>query len=606
MLKERNIEIINLLESFKRIAKKGMFPLAFSATLLSGYVAGTNNKTNSNNTSKYEASDFSANSAESNNFQSNDFEPNNFKSKNDEGNNYVQNIDEEVYENAVKTRPEGQGENIFSEVIGQTVMKVILYENTYYLNIANSSIKYREYQITEEEFLSIEREYQKFKNNLNKEDQEEVATKYISKTLNFDFSINVYDIKSKEDIYQEIGYFNSNDNYPDTYIEYIDSSIKSLLATGKITKHFSIYPLSYDEHLDFFTGQLKANNVTNENTVPQYKDGACYLSAETSDQKISFSTNPEYLIIEKKPNNSNVSESTYLGDIIITVYKPSVGGTEEYFTNLKTGAVARTTFGDEEQIESFNPNTKKVVTKDKKTIFAPENYKEYQYHNFNIAFSTVPDGNYIYVFNQETKKLLWRQSMDLNQLKSLESQISKNPKKIKFTLNDNNPDTLIGFQVPEKNFSSEDYEILKKSIIEDLYLEKINATVEITNNTFETKIDSESKSYNIGQTYSEGSQCFYYEKNDGIYSIEYKILEDHCEIWYTGPDLSWTILDYGPSINNGTGNIKFRDNLDERKIQIDVEYYNPELGEIILQKSENEIRIFPGVYLNNKARTREK
>jgi len=405
------------------------------------------------------------------------------------------------------------------------------------------------------------------------------------------------EMNTKESISKELNFAIENNNYPDSYKKYIKTALE-ISTTGEITKYFLINPISYNEHFDFYSAQLSITS----NTMPNYQAIQNYIQADTKNQTIVFRIISGNLVIQKTASNSLVSEMTSFGDIITTTYNPLFIVGETYDTDLITGTVKKTDAYSEEEIASFDPNKKEAKTKTNKTIKILNNYEEYQYQDFIITFLTVPEGNYMFVFDLSTKKLLWNQNIDDNLQKSILFQITSNSNNIKFYLDDRHPDELIDFVEPTNNTSHEDYISLKTVIVNAIEEEPKISTVTIENNTFKVKVISKNEIFSMGQIASNGSQCFFYKIDDGTYSIEYRILKNKCEFWYSGPDLSWTVIDNG---FGSSDKIQFRDNQAERKIMHAVKYFNY-WGEVDLYQKDTELIIFPGRYLNDKARIREK
>ena len=512
----------------------------------------------------------------------------------------LETINNEVsYERKINSisKAEYQSSNVlFYEVVGQSAVEIVIYDDTtYYLNIINlPDNNIERYQITEEEYLSIQSNYNTFQKKFNRNNLDSEIQYNLN---NFEFSIKMPEMNSKESISKELNFAIENNNYPDSYKKYIKTALE-ISTTGEITKYFLINPISYNEHFDFYSAQLSITS----NTMPNYQAIQNYIQADTKNQTIVFRIISGNLVIQKTASNSLVSEMTSFGDIITTTYNPLFIVGETYDTDLITGTVKKTDAYSEEEIASFDPNKKEAKTKTNKTIKILNNYEEYQYQDFIITFLTVPEGNYMFVFDLSTKKLLWNQNIDDNLQKSILFQITSNSNNIKFYLDDRHPDELIDFVEPTNNTSHEDYISLKTVIVNAIEEEPKISTVTIENNTFKVKVISKNEIFSMGQIASNGSQCFFYKIDDGTYSIEYRILKNKCEFWYSGPDLSWTVIDNG---FGSSDKIQFRDNQAERKIMHAVKYFNY-WGEVDLYQKDTELIIFPGRYLNDKARIREK
>jgi len=512
----------------------------------------------------------------------------------------LETINNEVsYERKINSisKAEYQSSNVlFYEVVGQSAVEIVIYDDTtYYLNIINlPDNNIERYQITEEEYLSIQSNYNTFQKKFNRNNLDSEIQYNLN---NFEFSIKMPEMNSKESISKELNFAIENNNYPDSYKKYIKTALE-ISTTGEITKYFLINPISYNEHFDFYSAQLSITS----NTMPNYQAIQNYIQADTKNQTIVFRIISGNLVIQKTASNSLVSEMTSFGDIITTTYNPLFIVGETYDTDLITGTVKKTDAYSEEEIASFDPNKKEAKTKTNKTIKILNNYEEYQYQDFIITFLTVPEGNYMFVFDLSTKKLLWNQNIDDNLQKSILFQITSNSNNIKFYLDDRHPDELIDFVEPTNNTSHEDYISLKTVIVNAIEEEPKISTVTIENNTFKVKVISKNEIFSMGQIASNGSQCFFYKIDDGTYSIEYRILKNKCEFWYSGPDLSWTVIDNG---FGSSDKIQFRDNQAERKIMHAVKYFNY-WGEVDLYQKDTELIIFPGRYLNDRARIREK
>jgi len=512
----------------------------------------------------------------------------------------LETINNEVtYERKINSisKAEYQSSNVlFYEVVGQSAVEIVIYDDTtYYLNIINfPDNNIERYQITEEEYLSIQSNYNTFQKKFNRNNLDNEIQYNLN---NFEFSIKMPEMNTKESISKELNFAIEKNTYPDSYKKYINTALE-ISTTGEITKHFLINPISYNEHFDFYSAQLSITS----NTMPNYQAIQNYIQADTKNQKIVFRIISGNLVIQKTASNSLVSEMTSFGDIITTTYNPLFIVGETYDTDLITGTVKKTDAYSEEEIASFDPNKKEAKTKTNKTIKILNNYEEYQYQDFIITFLTVPEGNYMFVFDLSTKKLLWNQNIDDNLQKSILFQITSNSNNIKFYLDDRHPDELIDFVEPTNNTSHEDYISLKTVIVNAIEEEPKISTVTIENNTFKVKVISKNEIFSMGQIASNGSQCFFYKIDDGTYSIEYRILKNKCEFWYSGPDLSWTVIDNG---FGSSDKIQFRDNQAERKIMHAVKYFNY-WGEVDLYQKDTELIIFPGRYLNDRARIREK
>jgi len=407
------------------------------------------------------------------------------------------------------------------------------------------------------------------------------------------------EMNTKESISKELNFAIENNNYPDSYKKYINTALE-ISTTGEITKHFLINPISYNEHFDFYDNQ--SNNTSKENSMPNYQAMKNYIQADTKNQTIVFRIILGNLVIQKTAGNSLIFEMTTFGDVITTAYSPYLTVGETYETDLITGTVKKTDAYHEEGIASFDPNKKEAKTKANKTIKVLSNYEEYQYQDFIITFLTVPEGIYMYVFDLATKKALWHQNIDDNLKKSILFQITSNSKNIKFYLDDNNPDVLIDYIVPKNNSSHEDYISQKTVIVNAIEEEPKVSTVTIENNTFEVKVVSKNESLSMGQIASNGSQHFFYKIDDGTYSIEYRILNNKCEFWYSGPDLSWTVIDNGFVSSD---KIQFRDNQAEKKILHAVRFFDF-WGQVVFYQEDKYPAIFPGFDLSNNVRIREK
>jgi|GEM_PF-3160988 len=488
-----------------------------------------------------------------------------------------------------------EGTTVFKEIIGQTEMQIILCDNTYYLKLMAIPTYHTEiYTITKNEFMSLQNEYQIYKKNLNK-DNIYIAGYIMSENRNnFEFSIKMPEIKTKASICQEINYSSNNNIYPENYQEYINYILETA-STGEITKRFSINPYTYDEHLEFYAEQVRKKAYSTEYPIPQYLDTKYYIISIINEQKIVISAISGKLNIEETKKTSDVSKITNFRDNkITTMYEPfTVGGKEIYTFYLETGIITRHYYNKETEILSFNPNTGEAITKDNRIIIAPKNYKEYLYHDFNIAFTTSPDEQeiYMFVFNRNVGKALWYQKVDPTIKEYLESQIGRETKQSEFDLDDNDLETLIAFQVPENNYSYENYISFKEIILKALEEEQKKSQATITETAFEVEIISKDKLFSIGQKVSNASQYFYYKMNDGTYSLELRIKEDQNEIWYIGPELSWTIID------NGIETLKFRDNLNDKGL-IDIDSFDLKQGVIILNNN-GETKIFPGLKTDN-------
>jgi len=472
--------------------------------------------------------------------------------KTNQTNNY-----NEPYKREAKVRPQPITSSVLMfQEIGITAVEVVIYgnENTCDLNIINlSSREIDPYTITREEYMMIQDKYQKFKEKLDKN-----PTIVASYEPIFEFSIKIPEIETKEAILYEINYSNSSDDYPNDYKEYFDLALKKALS-GEITKRFVINPFS-KENSSYTVMSYIHSKIDNE-------------------EEIIFSNNYENLVIEKKLlENSDFYELTSFGEKITTVYRSSSGGLEKFITDLKTRIVTKI-YNDNSNIEvvlSYNPNTYATTIDNKDSVVTPKKYKEYLYYDYIIAFTTISGKVYMDVYNQETKKLIWRQEIDDIKQISIEFQMMIKLKIIIFDLNDSVPDTLVDFQVPSNNFVSEKYVTLKEYIIDKMNQQVKNATVTITDEEFKVEVASENQYFRIGQVVSIDSQCFYYEMKDDEYSLTYRILENKCEIDYIGSNINWTIID------DNSETLKFRDNLDKNQELKFISYFNLEQGIFVL------------------------
>ena len=460
--------------------------------------------------------------------------------KTNQTNNY-----NEPYKREAKVRPQPITSSVLMfQEIGITAVEVVIYgnENTCDLNIINlSNQEIDTYTITREEYMMIQDEYRKFKEKLDKNPN--IVASY---GLNFEFSIKMPEIKTKEAIFQEINYTNTFDDYPNDYKKYIKKAL-----SGEITKRFVINSFS------------KKNSNQHISSYPFMG----YIHSKIDDkQEIVISNNFENLVIEKKllensvPYELTFGETTYRGDL------------DKYNTGLKTRVVTKISSDNKEVVSSYNP----YATTVEDSVVTPKKYKEYLYYDYIIAFTTISDKVYMDVYNQETKKLLWNQQIDDIKQISIEFQMMIKLKIIIFDLNDSVPDTLVDFQVPSNNFVSEKYVTLKEYIIDKMNQQVKNATVTITDEEFKVEVASENQYFRIGQVVSIDSQCFYYEMKDDEYSLTYRILENKCEIDYIGSNINWTIID------DNSETLKFRDNLDKNQELKFISYFNLEQGIFVL------------------------
>jgi len=463
--------------------------------------------------------------------------------KTNEANNF-----NKPYKREAKVRPQLITSSVLMfQEIGLTAVEVVIYGNeiTCDLNIINlSNQEIDAYTITREEYMMIQDEYQKFKEKLDKNPN--IVASY---ELNFEFSIKMPEIKTKEAIFQEINYTNTFDDYPNDYKKYIKKAL-----SGEITKRFVINPFS------------KENSNQHIASYPFMG----YIHSKIDDkQEIVISNNFENLVIEKKSLENSVpyeltfDETTYRGDL------------DKYNTGLKTRIVTKISSdnkNNKEVVSSYNP----YATTVEDSVVTPKKYKEYLYYDYIIAFTTISDKVYMDVYNQETKKLLWNQQIDDIKQISIEFQMMIKLKIIIFDLNDSVPDTLVDFQVPSNNFVSEKYVTLKEYIIDKMNQQVKNATVTITDEEFKVEVVSENQYFRIGQVVSIDSQCFYYEMKDDEYSLTYRVLENKCEIDYIGSNINWTIID------DNSETLKFRDNLDKNQELKFISYFNLEQGIFVL------------------------
>jgi len=520
--------------------RKGIIPFTLAAFLLSGCAKTT--ETNSNNPN------------------------NNYEAFSDESNHYGtiinttnNNEPNEPYKREAKIRPQPINSTVLmSREIGIIEIEVVIYGNeiTCDLNIINlSNQEVDTYTITREEYMMIQDEYQKLKEKLDKNLNKIDITEF-----NFEFSIKMPEVKTKEAIFQEINYLGSYNDYPDDYKAYINSALKEALS-GEITKRFSINPFG------------------KENQIIDSGEFNTKIISKIDEQEIIFKSNAfGNLIIEKKPENSNDYESINFGNEIITSYISSNGKLEKYITDLKTGVVTRiyNNNNNTEVVSSYNPNTYPSTVDNRNLVGTPEKYKQYSYYDYIIAFTTTSGEVYIDVYNQETKKILWHQKIDGIKQKSIEFQMMMKSKEINFDLNYNDPDTLIDFQVPNNNFVSEKYVLLKEYIINAMNQQVKNATVTLTDEEFKVEVASENQYFRVGQIASSDSQCFYYQMKDDKYSLTYKVLENKCEIDCIGSNINWTIID------DDSETLKFKDNLSNTQELKIIAYFNVEQGAFIL------------------------